>query len=91
MPLLYQVPELKLRAERRLGELLKETVEHEGGKVAALSNNLLPEGVSRMQSSRWQRRPFLFLKLSAASIQGLGQKPKPCTPTPIGRWAWASP
>ena len=61
--LLYQVPELKLRAERRLGELLKDTVEHEGGTAAVVSNRLLPEAVSRMQSSRWQRRPFLFEKL----------------------------
>jgi hypothetical protein len=50
-----QAAELKLRAERRLGELLAATVDHGGGKRAALSNGVLPEGVTRMQSSRWQQ------------------------------------
>lgn len=53
--------ELKLRAERRLGELLKETVNHKGGRpekrsqTVTVSNGKLPNGVSKMQSSRWQR------------------------------------
>lgn len=47
--------EIKLRAERKLGELLKETVEHSGGSKAVMSSSLLPENVSRTQSSRWQQ------------------------------------
>ncbi len=66
--LLYQVPEPKLRCERGLGELLRDTVDHEGGKAAALSSKLLPEGIDRTQSSRWQRRPFLLLKLCGVTI-----------------------
>jgi len=60
VPLLYQVPELKLRAERRLGELLEETVDHTGGgnrkSVSQVATPILdlPEGITRTQSSRWQ-------------------------------------
>lgn len=41
--------EIKLRAERRLGELLAETI------VQGSCNTMLPEGIGRMDSSRWQR------------------------------------
>lgn len=47
--------EIKLRAERGLGELLKETVDHRGGRQAALTNRVLVKDVSYMQSSRWQQ------------------------------------
>src|SRR5207248_1605451 len=50
--------EFKLRCERRLGELLAVTVRHEGGRPnsnGTLPFRGLPEGVSKMQSSRWQR------------------------------------
>lgn len=47
--------DIRLRAERRIGELLSERVDHAGGKRAALSNATLPDGIERMQSSRWQR------------------------------------
>jgi hypothetical protein len=50
--------EVKLRAERRLGELLGVTVRAGGdrkSKSHGVTLNGLPEGVSRMQSSRWQR------------------------------------
>jgi site-specific DNA-methyltransferase (adenine-specific) len=52
---------LKLRAERRLGELLADGVGHNGGRPAkrshdaTVSNGQIPEGISRDQSSRWQR------------------------------------
>lgn len=46
--------ELKLRAERRIGELLAETVEHGGGWVARRDSSGLPADVTRSQSSRWQ-------------------------------------
>jgi hypothetical protein len=53
-----EAAELKLRAERRLGELLAETVDHGGdrrSKSHRTTLNGLPEGVSKTQSSRWQR------------------------------------
>ncbi len=47
---------MKVRAERRLGELLDETIEHKGGDADTLSHrgSALPEGISHNQSSRWQ-------------------------------------
>jgi hypothetical protein len=48
--------EIKVRAERRLGELLRETVNHEGSKgVGRTMRPTLPEGVSKSDSSRWQQ------------------------------------
>lgn len=50
--------ELKLRCERRLGELLRDSVQHQGGRPnsnGTLPFRGLPEGVTKMQSSRWQR------------------------------------
>ena len=57
-----QCAEIKLRAERRAGELLAETPLNEGTRLGG--NTMLPPdesprladlGVSRMQSHRWQR------------------------------------
>jgi len=54
--------EIKIRAERRAGEMLKETEKHEGGRptknrshdVTGLQPKLSDIGISKMQSSRWQ-------------------------------------
>jgi len=49
--------ELTLRAERKLGEILKETVAHGGerkSKSRARTLKTIPEGISRDQSSCWQ-------------------------------------
>ncbi|HEV8713505.1 MAG TPA: hypothetical protein VGX03_11850 [Candidatus Binatia bacterium] len=47
--------ELKLRAERRLGELLKETVRPGNPQLSHDTTiGRLPDRVSRDQSSRWQ-------------------------------------
>jgi hypothetical protein len=51
------VAEVKIRCERQLGALLAKTVRHEGGRPngnGSLPFRGLPEGVSKMQSSRWQ-------------------------------------
>ncbi len=53
-----QCAEIKLRAERRAGEMLKETVGRGGdrrSKSYHATLNPLPDGISRDQSSRWQR------------------------------------
>jgi N6-adenosine-specific RNA methylase IME4 len=47
--------ELKLRAERRLGELLSETVKQGGHKSRSHDATLIPDGISRSDSSRWQK------------------------------------
>jgi 16S rRNA G966 N2-methylase RsmD len=48
--------ELKLRAERRLGELLRETVRPGNPQLShGATIGRLPAGVSRSQSHRWQR------------------------------------
>ncbi len=54
--------EIKLRAERRAGELLQETDKNGGGRPKKTSNTMLQVslptlmelGLTRMQSSRWQ-------------------------------------
>ena len=54
------VLELKLRAERRLGELIGEQVDHTGGgdrkseSRHVTPNRDLPDGVTKMQSHRYQ-------------------------------------
>ena len=47
------VLELKLRAERRLGELIGETTGHSGGSPSHRVR-YLPQGVSPVQSHRYQ-------------------------------------
>jgi hypothetical protein len=48
--------EIRLRAERRLGELLAESVNHEGSRGVGISVlPTLPEGIDKLQSSRYQR------------------------------------
>src|SRR5262249_8349173 len=48
--------ELRLRAERRLGELLAETVNHAGSRgVGNTVLPTLPDGISKMQSCRYQQ------------------------------------
>lgn len=49
-----QAAEVRIRAERRLGELLADTVHHNGGGSGP-NRNLLPEGMSRDRSSRAQK------------------------------------
>ena len=55
-----QCAEIKLRAERRLGEMLEETPLHEGGRPKNRSHDgtglptLEELGVNKNQSSRWQ-------------------------------------
>jgi hypothetical protein len=48
--------ELKLWAEARVGQFLKEKIRHEGGRPSKLCTNgtVLPEEISRRQSSNWQ-------------------------------------
>jgi site-specific DNA-methyltransferase (adenine-specific) len=48
--------EIKIRAERRLGELLREKVRHGGGRPKKQSSRstVLPEGVTKNDSSSWQ-------------------------------------
>src|SRR5262249_55312882 len=48
--------EIKLWAERRLGELLVQSVNHNGARgVGNTMLSTLPEGVKPIQSSRWQK------------------------------------
>ena len=58
--------EIKLRAERRLGEMLRETPKHEGGRppetsatMSPVSPKLADLGITRKQSSRWQKEAQL--------------------------------
>ncbi len=49
--------EIKIRAERRAGEILVETVQHQGGRPEKQSHRatVLPDGITKSQSSRWQK------------------------------------
>jgi hypothetical protein len=51
-----QCAEIKLRAERRAGEILKEQIPHEGGKLPLDDQTVILKdlGISRFQSHRWQ-------------------------------------
>ena len=51
-----RLAEIKIRAERRAGELLREMVQHQGGDAKTLSHDgrALPEGITWNQSHRWQ-------------------------------------
>ena len=53
---------MKLRAERKAGELLKEIIPHHGGKPLDDQTVTADFGLSRFQSFRWQ--------LEAAGSQG---------------------
>ena len=46
--------DIRLRAERRIGEMLAESIQHEGGTVVQRDSRL-PAGVTRDQSSKYQR------------------------------------
>ena len=55
-----QCAEIKIRAERKAGEILQETVQHGGDRKSKYHDDtLIPKlndmGVSRLQSSRWQQ------------------------------------
>jgi len=62
LEMLNRCVEVKLRAERRAGELLQETDKNGGGRLKKTSNTMLQValptlvelGLTRMQSSRWQ-------------------------------------
>ena len=50
--------EIKLRAERKAGDMLAENVKHTGGRPKQRSRDvtvLRNVGVSKMESHRWQR------------------------------------
>ena len=47
--------EIKLRAERRAGELLKEMGLKPGPKSSQVASNSLPSEITWSQSSRWQQ------------------------------------
>ena len=49
-----QCAEIKIRAERRAGELLGETVGHSGGSPLHHERDL-PKGISEIKSHRWQK------------------------------------
>jgi protein gp37 len=70
--------EIKLRAERRLGELLAETVRPGNPQLSNGSTiGRLPEGVSRDNSSRWQRMaqvPAPAFERYVAEVRAAGQE-----------------
>ncbi len=64
--------DIRLRAERRIGEMLETTVSRGGSKSRAAT---LPESVTRSDSSRWQRVASLSDEVFEAELA----KPEPST------------
>ena len=66
-----QCAEIKVRAERRAGELLKATVKPGNPQLSHdVTIKTLPDGISRKQSSRWQAGlclPFTLLRAGRPS------------------------
>ncbi len=56
-PLVDLACEIKLRAERKAGELLAKALQHQGGRPRKQSNGrtVLPDDITRNDSMRWQR------------------------------------
>ena len=76
--------ELKLRAERRLGELLANTVNHKGSRgVGIIVKPTLPDGVSKLQSHRWQRVASLPLDLFEHEIAAARRRKQEITTTAV--------
>jgi len=53
-----QCAEIKLRAERRAGEILKDTIQHGGDRRSETRSHdatLKDSGINKSQSSRWQK------------------------------------
>lgn len=50
-----EIAEAKLRTARKGGEILRDTIEHRGGRLASATEAKLPEGLSQQHSHRWQR------------------------------------
>jgi N6-adenosine-specific RNA methylase IME4 len=53
--LLWWAAEIKVRAERRAGELLPDLIEHGGDKARSQVATLRELGISKSESSRWQQ------------------------------------
>lgn len=81
--------EAKLRCERRLGELLRDTVNHQGGRPKKHSHcaSVLPNGVLPDQSSRWQRVASVPEKKFEGHISDTKKKKKELTTTGVLRIA----
>ena len=66
--------EIKLRAERKGGELLKVMEKNKGGRPAKTGSTMLPVstlkslGLDKFQSSRWQAIFFLLSMPKSSSL-----------------------
>ena len=82
--------EITVRAERRLGELLKETVNHKGSKGVGRSvQPTLPDGVSKDQSHRWQQIASVPDKAFEAELARVRAQCKSVTTTALVKLAKA--
>ena len=67
--------EIRLYAERRLGEMLAETVRAGNPQLSSSTTIGLPNGITRDQSSKWQR----IARLPDDVFQHELAKPEPTT------------
>src|SRR5262245_44118354 len=86
--------ELKLRAERRMGEFLKENINHKGGgdrKSQSRDGTAirdLPEGVGKSQSSRWQKVAALPEEIFEDYLAESRRRGEECTTAGCIRLGW---
>jgi N6-adenosine-specific RNA methylase IME4 len=69
LPLINKATEIKLRAERKAGELLRGMEKAKGGGHRTCNNTLQVLGISRIQSSRWQRTAVVPEEKFAAYVE----------------------
>jgi hypothetical protein len=67
LEVMVQAAALKIRAERKLGELLEPIKAHRPRKLSSIST-VLPDGITRDQSSRWQRIAAIPKKIFDAKL-----------------------
>lgn len=71
--------ELKLRAEREAGRMLAAMPKHNGDPLSHDVTRLSDIGVSRMQSSRWQRVASLDDDLFEQELESFHEREKEIT------------
>jgi N6-adenosine-specific RNA methylase IME4 len=69
LPLVNKATEIKLRAERKAGELLRGMEKAKGGGQRTSNNTLAVLGISHIQSSRWQRTAVVPEQKFAAYVE----------------------
>lgn len=77
-----QCAEIKIRAERKAGELLKKIIKHSGGRPKKNSDTVSPLsdiGITKKQSSRWQQEASVSEKEFETYVEDCKEKKEEIT------------